>query len=114
MSWKIGVPILHAQIRRSVLSLKLRIPCGGLTVCSCERAFCPAMSTVKLSQQLHRIASKWPVDPFRPHLQLGTFLKSLADHPQLTPQAVRAARALEENEFQRKVRSTRVALRFLE
>ncbi|KAI0703465.1 hypothetical protein BC835DRAFT_1027124 [Cytidiella melzeri] len=59
-------------------------------------------STVKLSQQLHHIAKRWPVDPFRPHLQLGAFLNSLAEHPQLTPQAVRAARALEENEFQRK------------
>lgn len=62
------------------------------------------MTAIKLSQQLQNVASRWPVDPFRPHLQLGTFLKALADHPQLTPQAVRAARALEENEFQRKVR----------
>lgn len=61
-------------------------------------------STTKLTQQLHRTAAHWPGDPFRPHLQLGTFLKALADHPQLTPQAVRAARALHENEFQRKVR----------
>ncbi len=60
-------------------------------------------NTVKLSQQLQTIAKRWPVDPFRPHLQLGAFLNSLAEHPQLTPQAVRAARALEENEFQRKV-----------
>ncbi|KAI0346530.1 hypothetical protein BDW22DRAFT_1405334 [Trametopsis cervina] len=59
-------------------------------------------TSVKLSQQLHTIAQRWPTDPFRPHLQLGAFLKSLADHPQLTPQAVKAARALEENEFQRK------------
>lgn len=59
-------------------------------------------STTKLTQQLHRTAAHWPGDPFRPHLQLGTFLKALADHPQLTPQAVRAARALHENEFQRK------------
>ncbi|GJE99144.1 hypothetical protein PsYK624_153910 [Phanerochaete sordida] len=60
------------------------------------------MASPKLSQQLHRIASQWPVDPFRPHLQLGTFLKSLADHPQLTPHAVRAARSLLENESARK------------
>lgn len=59
-------------------------------------------STTKLAQQLHRTAARWPVDPFRLHLQLGNFLKSLADHPQLTPAAVRAARALEEGEFQKK------------
>jgi hypothetical protein len=62
-------------------------------------------STTKLSQQLHRIASLWPADPFRPHLQLGTFLKALADHPQLSQQAVRAARALQENEFKKKASS---------
>ena len=60
-------------------------------------------SVTKLSQQLHRIASQWPVDPFRPHLQLGAFLKALADHPQLTPHATRAARALLENEYAHKV-----------
>ncbi|EKM52620.1 uncharacterized protein PHACADRAFT_164559 [Phanerochaete carnosa HHB-10118-sp] len=60
------------------------------------------MTSTKLSQQLHRIASQWPSDPFRPHLQLGTFLKALADHPQLTPQATRAARALLENEYAHK------------
>lgn len=64
-------------------------------------------STTKLAQQLHRTAARWSVDPFRPHLQLGNFLKSLADHPQLTPAAVRAARALEEGEFQKKVCETR-------
>ena len=52
-------------------------------------------STTKLSQQLHRPAAHWPGDPFRPHLQLGTFLKALADHPQLTPHAVRAAVAFQ-------------------
>lgn len=73
-------------------------------VASCDLASSFEMaSTTKLSQQLHRTASHWPVDPFRPHLQLGNFLKALADHPQLTPQAVRAARALQDNEFQRKV-----------
>src|SRR5689334_8921142 len=60
-------------------------------------------ATTKLSQQLHRVAAQWPVDPFRPNLQLKTFFESLADHPQLTQQAVRAARALEENEFQKRV-----------
>lgn len=61
--------------------------------------------STKLAPQLHRIAAQWPVDPFRPHLQLKRFLDSLADHPELTPQAVRAARALESNEFQKKVRT---------
>lgn len=60
--------------------------------------------TIKLAAQLHKIATQWPVDPFRPHLQLKTFLGSLAEHPQLTPSAVSAARALENNEFQKKVR----------
>ncbi|KAI0779119.1 hypothetical protein BC629DRAFT_1289873 [Irpex lacteus] len=68
-------------------------------------------NTVKLSQQLQTIAKRWPVDPFRPHLQLGAFLNSLAEHPQLTPQAVRAARALEENEFQRKYPLTKGTLK---
>lgn len=65
-------------------------------------------STIKLAPQLHRIAAQWPADPFRPHLQLKTFLDSLAEHPQLTPQAVRAARALENNEFQKKVYSPEI------
>lgn len=60
--------------------------------------------TINLAAQLHKIATQWPVDPFRPHLQLKTFLGSLAEHPQLTPSAVNAARALENNEFQKKVR----------
>ncbi|KAJ3557487.1 hypothetical protein NM688_g1453 [Phlebia brevispora] len=68
-------------------------------------------STIKLAPQLHRIASQWPVDPFRPHLQLKTFLGALADHPQLTPQAVRAARALENSEFQKKYRLSDKMLR---
>ncbi|KAI0920474.1 hypothetical protein AcW1_002202 [Taiwanofungus camphoratus] len=59
-------------------------------------------STTKAGQQLHRIAATWPVDPFRPNLQLKNLLDSLADHPHLTPQAVRAARALQDNEFQTK------------
>jgi len=51
---------------------------------------------------LRRIAATWPIDPFRPNLQLKNFLEALADHPNLTPQAVRAARALQDNEFQKK------------
>ncbi|KAK7676063.1 hypothetical protein QCA50_020987 [Cerrena zonata] len=69
------------------------------------------MSTTKLSQQLHRIAAQWPADPFRPHLQLKSFLDSLADHPQLTPQAVKAAHALLNNDVQRKYKLTDKMLR---
>ena len=61
-------------------------------------------TTTKLSQQLHRIAAQWPTDPFRPNLQLKTFLDSLAAHPQLTSQAVRASRVLLNNEVQKKAR----------
>ncbi|KAH8101330.1 hypothetical protein BXZ70DRAFT_1064382 [Cristinia sonorae] len=56
----------------------------------------------KLSTQLHRIAAQWPADPFRPHIQLKSFLEALADHPNLTPEAVRAAEALRSNAIQRK------------
>ncbi|KAI4520225.1 hypothetical protein FB107DRAFT_289564 [Schizophyllum commune] len=49
------------------------------------------------AQELNAIANKWVQDPFRPHLQLSFFLRSLATHPRLTPEAVNAARALQEN-----------------
>ncbi|KAI0668876.1 hypothetical protein C8Q78DRAFT_1070948 [Trametes maxima] len=55
-----------------------------------------------LRQQMQRIAAKWPGDPFRPNVQLKTFLESLAEHPNLTPTAVRATQALQENELQTK------------
>jgi hypothetical protein len=61
------------------------------------------MANKILGQKLLVIAEKWTVDPFRPHLQLGTFLKSLAAHPRLTPEAVQATRALKENAMQKKV-----------
>ena len=54
-------------------------------------------------QQLHRVAAKWPRDPFRPNLQLRVFLESLANHPNLTLQAATAASALQEGQFHRKV-----------
>ncbi|PPR00592.1 hypothetical protein CVT26_009867 [Gymnopilus dilepis] len=44
-------------------------------------------STKQLSQKLTAIAGTWTKDPFRPNLQLQNFLKSLAAHPRLTPQA---------------------------
>lgn len=61
------------------------------------------MSNRILGQKLLVVAEKWTVDPFRPHLQLGTFLKSLAAHPRLTPEAVQATRALKDNVMQKKV-----------
>ncbi|KAG7447239.1 uncharacterized protein BT62DRAFT_1075321 [Guyanagaster necrorhizus] len=50
----------------------------------------------QLSQHLSTIATKWVQDPFR-HIQLSVFLESLAKHPRLTPQAVEAASALQNN-----------------
>ncbi|KAF8154011.1 hypothetical protein B0H34DRAFT_74334 [Crassisporium funariophilum] len=59
-------------------------------------------STRQLSQKLGAIAETWTRDPFRANLQLQTFLKSLAAHPRLTPQAVEATRALRDNDLQKK------------
>ncbi|TCD60838.1 hypothetical protein EIP91_009416 [Steccherinum ochraceum] len=59
-------------------------------------------STTKLSSQLHRIAAQWPADPFRPHIQLKSFMEALADHPRLTADAVRAADAIQSNAIQRR------------
>jgi hypothetical protein len=56
----------------------------------------------KLAQQLQRAASTWPADPFRPNLQLKTFLGSLANHPGLTPEAVSAVETLASNGIRRK------------
>ncbi|KAL0952734.1 hypothetical protein HGRIS_006965 [Hohenbuehelia grisea] len=56
----------------------------------------------KLGQKLASVASVWHVDPFRPQLQLKTFLTSLSRHPHLTPAAVQAARALKDNELSKK------------
>jgi hypothetical protein len=60
------------------------------------------MSTATLSRKLSSIAESWVKDPFRSNLQLQTFLKSLAAHPRLTPQAVDAAGALRDNKLQQK------------
>lgn len=63
-----------------------------------------AMSaSMKLGGRLRSIAATWPVDPFRPNLQLKNFLTSLADHPNLTPEAVRAAHTLQDSQLQKKV-----------
>ncbi|RDB19632.1 hypothetical protein Hypma_013320 [Hypsizygus marmoreus] len=53
----------------------------------------------KLAKQMSGIAASWTRDPFRPNIQLQTLLQSLATHPRLTPQAVQAARALQDNEM---------------
>ncbi|CAK5270974.1 unnamed protein product [Mycena citricolor] len=58
------------------------------------------MATRKLAEEMARVAAACPVDPMRPHIQLQNFLKSLATHPNLTPQAVSAAEALERNAAQ--------------
>ncbi|PCH43015.1 hypothetical protein WOLCODRAFT_73673 [Wolfiporia cocos MD-104 SS10] len=59
-------------------------------------------AATKTAQQLRTIAAFWPGDPFRPNLQLKNLLDALADHPNLSAQAVKAARALQTNEFQKK------------
>ncbi|KAF9480616.1 hypothetical protein BDN70DRAFT_877306 [Pholiota conissans] len=61
-----------------------------------------SQATKQLSTRLLAMAETWPKDPFRPNLQLGTFLKSLAAHPRLTPQAVEATRALRDNDMYEK------------
>ncbi|SJL08379.1 uncharacterized protein ARMOST_11742 [Armillaria ostoyae] len=63
-------------------------------------------SQAQLSQRLSTIAGKWVQDPFR-HIQLSAFLESLAKHPRLTPQAVEAASALQNNIVFKKVRFSR-------
>ncbi|KAI8972567.1 hypothetical protein BD414DRAFT_425702 [Trametes punicea] len=55
-----------------------------------------------LKQQMQRIAASWPGDPFRPNVQLKTFMESLAEHPNLTPAAVRASQALQNDVFKNK------------
>jgi hypothetical protein len=65
-----------------------------------------APTTKQLATRLSQIAHKWPADPFRPNMQLKSFLESLSEHPNLTPAAVDAAQALEDNAAMKKVRST--------
>lgn len=61
------------------------------------------MATSNYAQKLSNIAAAWPADPFRPNLQLKIFLQSLSAHPNLTPEAVQAARTLLDNGIQQKV-----------
>lgn len=60
-------------------------------------------ATTMLAQKLNSIAGTWVKDPFRPNLQLHTFLQSLATHPRLTHRAVQAARALRDNDTYKEV-----------
>lgn len=62
------------------------------------------------AKQLSNIASSWPVDPFRPNIQLKNFLNFLSVHPKLTPDAVQAAQLLRDNAIQKKVRTTACVL----
>jgi hypothetical protein len=63
-----------------------------------------AMTTKAVGNQLQKLAAQWPADPFRPHLQLKTFLESLSRHPGLTDEAVTATRSLLQNDVRHKVR----------
>ena len=62
------------------------------------------MTTKAVGNQLQKLAAQWPADPFRPHLQLKTFLESLSRHPGLTDGAVVATRSLLQNDLRHKVR----------
>ena len=64
------------------------------------------MSSRKLGQKMALVAHSWLHDPVRPHLQLSTLLEALSKHPKLTPQAVRAAQALQNNQAYKKVESS--------
>lgn len=66
----------------------------------------PMIANKQLAQKLSTIARSWVIDPFRPNLQLKTFLESLAAHPRLTTQAVSAARSLRDNDITKKVYMT--------
>ena len=61
------------------------------------------MSAPEISKALKRIASSWPADPVHPNMQLRNFFLSLADHPNLTAEAVKATQALRNNELMYKV-----------
>lgn len=61
------------------------------------------MSTVKA---LNRLASAWPKDPIRPHLQFGELLQYIAESTpadKISARTVGAVKALEDNELMKKV-----------
>ncbi|KAG8953286.1 hypothetical protein FRC04_002696 [Tulasnella sp. 424] len=60
------------------------------------------MSTVKA---LKRLASAWPKDPIRPHLQFGELLQYIAESTpadKISARTVGAVKALEDNELMKK------------
>ena len=61
----------------------------------------------KIAQELSTLAASWSKDPFRPNIQLQSFLQALSAHPNLTREAVDAAKALKDNATQRKVSFSR-------
>lgn len=84
--------------RPQKLTLNHTAPCPEVSHSASSMA-----TTTKLAQKMNNIAAAWPKDPFRPQIQLKTFLTSLSAHPNLTPQAVQAARALKDNDMFKKV-----------
>ena len=61
------------------------------------------MNSSGLAQRLLKVAKSWPTDPFRPNMQLKTFLESLSNHPKLTSKAVAATEALKNDVLKNKV-----------
>lgn len=59
---------------------------------------------MSLSQRLLKVSSTVPKDIIRPHIQLSTFLQSLAQHPRLTKSAVQNMEVLSRGELAKKVR----------
>ncbi|KAJ3546728.1 hypothetical protein NMY22_g1945 [Coprinellus aureogranulatus] len=64
-----------------------------------------AQSTKQLATKLGTLANTWVHDPFRPNIQMSTFLQSLARHPRLTPQAVQAVATLHRGDVKKAVRA---------
>jgi len=60
------------------------------------------MSRHVLGPQLKNLAKAWKYDALHPDYQMDKFLTSLASHPKLTPEAVKAAQALKDNVALRK------------
>ncbi|KAF8346610.1 hypothetical protein F5887DRAFT_87409 [Amanita rubescens] len=69
-----------------------------------------AMRT-KIAQELSTLAASWSKDPFRPNIQLQSFLQALSAHPNLTREAVDAAKALKDNAMQRKYPLSKMMLK---
>lgn len=61
-------------------------------------------STKQLATKLGTLANSWVRDPFRPNIQMSTFLQSLARHPRLTPQVVQAIATLHRGDVKKAVR----------